>query len=241
MASQREPYDVEVFGGQKCRLYPSDNWAERRVITGSQFFDLDERQSLANHMSQGSGDYVFVDAGANVGLYTLWVRSVAQKLGRNLKTLVVEPDPVNKARLGTNLAANQASEVIHCDKALSDKPGEVWFESANLGDRGHAKVAESGDLCVQAIPLLDAIRDTGLTKVDAMKMDIEGQETRVLRAFFEDAPREIWPEVLLIEIKHSDDGLDEVLNKAGYVASFANNTNGVYRLNESTASGGTKE
>ncbi|WP_171230114.1 FkbM family methyltransferase [Ruegeria sp. HKCCA4008] len=169
MASQREPYDVEVFGGQKCRLYPSDNWAERRVITGSQFFDLDERQSLANHMSQGSGDYAFVDAGANVGLYTLWVRSVAQKLGRNLKALVVEPDPVNKARLGTNLVANQASEVIHCDKALSDKPGEVWFESANLGDRGHAKVAESGDLCVQAIPLLDAIRDAGLTKVDAMK------------------------------------------------------------------------
>lgn len=186
-------------------------------------------------------DYAFVDAGANVGLYTLWVRSVAQKLARNLKALVVEPAPVDKARLGTTLAANQASEDIHCDKALSDEPGEVWFESANLGDRDHAKVAESGDLCVQAIPLLDATRDAGLTRVDAMKMDIEGQETRVLRAFFEDAPREIWPEVLLTEIKHSDDGLDEVLNKAGYVASFANNTNGVYRLNESAASGGTKE
>ncbi len=241
MAFRSEPYDVAVFGGQKCRLYPSGNWAERRVITGSQFFDPDERQMLADHVSEGPGDYVFVDAGANVGLYTLWVRSVAERQGRNLNALVVEPDPVNKGRLVANLAANSASEVAHCDKALTDEPGEVWFESADLGDRGHAKIADVGDFRVQAVPLLDPIRDAGLTKVDAMKIDIEGQETRVLRAFFDSAPREMWPDLLLVEVKHSNVELDQVLNKAGYVASFANNTNGVYRLSGCNASGGTKD
>ncbi len=39
----------------------------------------------------------------------------------------------------------------------------------------------------------------GFERIDAMKMDIEGFEDRVLPPFFETAPRSLWPRLLILE------------------------------------------
>ena len=85
--AQAEPYDVTVFGNQRARLHPSDNRAEKRVLSGTQFWDLPERTRLARAIAEAEGAFRFVDAGANVGLYTLSVRADAQRLGKPVQMM----------------------------------------------------------------------------------------------------------------------------------------------------------
>jgi hypothetical protein len=47
--------------------------------------------------------------------------------------------------------------------------------------------------------LLDLLVADGFDRVDAMKVDIEGFEDRVLPPFFSTAPRTLWPRLLILE------------------------------------------
>jgi len=49
-------------------------------------------------------------------------------------------------------------------------------------------------------PLLDILAGCGITRVDAMKMDIEGFEDQAIIPMLRSAPRSLWPKRLLIEI-----------------------------------------
>ncbi|QDL90879.1 FkbM family methyltransferase [Paroceanicella profunda] len=199
LAGREAPFDVTVFGSQKVRLHPGDNRCEKRAFAGIHLWDAEERDFLDTLVARAEGDFCFVDAGANVGLYTLSVRAACQARGVALKAVAVEPDPVNAGRLRFNLAASGASDVVHAPVALGAEAGSVRFASGGLSNRGEARVAESGDFEVPMRPLLDVVRDAGLPRIDAMKMDIEGVELPVLTAFLAHAPVALWPGHVVLE------------------------------------------
>ena len=68
-----DPFDLEIFNGQRARLYPRTNLCEKRVYARPDSWDHVERQKIAQIVQehQGKIPLVFVDAGANVGLYSL--------------------------------------------------------------------------------------------------------------------------------------------------------------------------
>ncbi|GIX12541.1 MAG: hypothetical protein KatS3mg118_0500 [Paracoccaceae bacterium] len=197
LALHGQPCDVVLFGSQRARLYPRDNRCEKRAFAGAHLWDGAERDFL-NRCITGP-DFVFVDAGANVGLYTLSVRAGVQARGARLAGVAIEPDPVNAARLRFNLAASGADEVRVVEAALSDRPGRLRLASAGQANRGEVRAAADGDVEVPALPLLDVLRAAGLTRVDALKMDIEGMEAAVLAPFLAAAPAALKPAVLLLE------------------------------------------
>jgi hypothetical protein len=47
--------------------------------------------------------------------------------------------------------------------------------------------------------LLEVLRQQGITSIDALKIDVEGAEDRILLPFFKDAERSLWPNLLIIE------------------------------------------
>ena len=47
--------------------------------------------------------------------------------------------------------------------------------------------------------LLGLCRRHRLSSIDAIKLDVEGAEDLILCPFFEDAPHELWPRMLLVE------------------------------------------
>ena len=202
MAGRSDPFDVEPFPGQKARLYPRDNLSEKRVFGASQFWDFEERAVLAETISSSASPFVFVDAGANVGLYTLAARSAGAVRG-----VAIEPDPENLRRLRFNLAASGADEITVADCALSDTDAEIRLSSAgsNRGEIAVSDVAPSDEgTSVAARPLLDVMRDVGLDRIDALKMDVEGMEDRVLGAFFRDAPAHLVPRMMILEARHGE-------------------------------------
>ncbi|WP_167767117.1 FkbM family methyltransferase [Jannaschia formosa] len=223
----RKPADVTIFGTQRVRLHLYDNRTEKRLFCGSQFFDPAERAAIAASVAQSADPFVFVDVGANVGAYTLMVRALLQEAGRPGRLIAVEPDPVNASRLEANIAANAATDVELFRVGLSDRSGTLRFRSEGLENRGRARVADDGEIELPVRPLLDLLEEAGLDRVDALKMDVEGHEEPILRAFLRDAPEAMLPRLIVLETWHDRSGqLDKLLLAHGYavVARPSENT-----------------
>lgn len=221
MAGGREIADIEVFPGQFARLHLRDNRCEKRVFAGSRTWDDAERAEIRRRIAAHAGDtpFVFVDAGANAGLYTLSVLADAQTLGKPVTVIAVEPDPENRRRLEFNLTASTAKDVTVAPVALGAEAGEAHL-SVSGRNRGEVHVEQDGDgVTVPLRPLHQVLAENEIDRVDVMKIDIEGYEAPVLHAFFADAPRNLWPGMILIETRHDaaiEDSAAGLCLKHGY-------------------------
>ena len=68
--------------------------------------------------------------------------------------------------------------------------------------------------------LLALLRERGIERIDALKIDVEGAEDTVLAPFFRAAPRSLWPELILLEDTRILWGMDlfGLLDQCGYRA-----------------------
>lgn len=197
------PVDVaDVFPAIRARLYPATNRCEKRAVAGAQLFDPQERAALERAFAaSASAPFVFVDLGANVGLYSLWMVSVARRMGRDVVGLAVEPDHVTRARLVANLAASTADCVMVAACAVGETSGRGAIV-AHDGNRGEHRVraataGEAGSFEILTIEEICARH--GVTRIDAMKVDLEGHDEAALRALFSRAPRGLWPDLVIVE------------------------------------------
>ena len=111
---------------------------------------------------------LFVDAGANIGLYTVYACETGAEV------VAVEPDPANAGRIRENLEANGVNaEVV--EKALDREPGTVVM-TADLNERNHL-LPDGGEGRVVEATTLDALVGDRTAMV---KIDVEGAEERVL-------------------------------------------------------------
>lgn len=212
------PLDVIIWG-YRLRLLPRGNMSESKLLFAPQLFDSAELALLAQHLEPGG---VFVDIGANVGAYSLWASRAAP--GR-IRVLAIEPDPDMRRRLQFNLGTNDIGGVEVCPVALSDRDG-VGALLVNPLQRGeNTLVAEQarqagGERVAQAVPLktlLGLLQEHGVTKVDVLKIDIEGHETPVLRHFFSHAPRTLWPRLAITESRREIAGqIGSLFAQCGY-------------------------
>lgn len=227
----KRAFDVEIFGSQKARLHPRDNICEKRVYLTPQHWDAEERARLGEHIAARAGaDFILADIGANVGLYTLFARAEARRAGKRLRAICIEPDPEMRARLAFNIAASGARDEIDIlPYAATAAEGPVRF-SVNRQSRGMSRIAAGGDIEVEGRTLASLL--SGETRIDAMKIDIEGHERAALETFFSDAPRRLWPGLMIMETSH--DAADKpatalVLDK-GYEIVLENGLNTVFVL-----------
>jgi FkbM family methyltransferase len=190
------PVDIESLGAQ-MRLYPDGNVCEKRVLFTPQYFDPLERDLLASRLREG---FRFIDVGANIGAYSLFL---AAKAGPSARILAVEPQPEVFARLAFNIAQNPFGTVKAVACALADKPGELtlFLDAANRGESSVRILRSSaGDTVrVPATTLLALLRSEGYERLDAIKLDVEGAEDLILEPFLRDAPPSLWPEFIVIE------------------------------------------
>lgn len=192
LASIAGPIDAEPYGF-KARLYPHDNLTDKRALVTPQCFDPRERAALAEHITP---DFTFIDAGANTGLYSLFV---ALRAGPGARILAIEPQPGVKERLRCNIALNGFSQIAHADTALAEGRGEARL-SAPEKNRGEATIVDTTDgVVVPTIGLFELMDEHGIARADALKIDIEGAEDRVLPPFFERCPGERLPRLLVME------------------------------------------
>jgi FkbM family methyltransferase len=194
LAGLKSPLDVDVFG-RKLRVHPEDNVCEKRVLFTPQFFDPVERQVLAAAIRDG---FTFVDLGANVGVYSLFVAGLA---GRGARVLAVEPQPEIYRRLTFNVAANDLGTIRTLQCAVADRDGtlDLFIDRGNRGQSSIA-IATGERVTVPCRTLESVLNEAGFDRVDALKIDIEGAEDTVLVPFFATAPARLWPSLILLEM-----------------------------------------
>lgn len=162
---------------------------------------------------------VFVDIGANIGLYTL----LAGKKG--MPCLAFEPSRRNYDYLLQNLSANQQQQTEAYHLALGAEPGCATLfgegEMASLSEKWNPDSVTSQSLT--AINTLDAICGYRFkNKQLLIKVDVEGHELEVMqgaRLLIEKTPPPVW----IIEHRRPDtdtragaDPLFKSMIEAGY-------------------------
>lgn len=176
-----------------------------------------------------AGDVV-VDVGAHVGVHALaaarWLR------GRGGGRVVAfEPAPDSAARLATAAAANDLDvEVVACalggERAEAELRGDPRYDPADAGVRsryGEGEVVAR----VPVRPFDDWAAETGLDRLDVVKIDVEGAEAEVL-AGMAGSLRRLRPRVVLVEVKQRErtgvaaEGLRELLAGCGYASTGRN-------------------
>jgi FkbM family methyltransferase len=178
----------------KMLLDPSDS-LESQLLFAPHLYDRKEVSVLNEHVKPG---HTFIDAGANVGFYSLIASSLVGKGGT---VLAVEADPNNASRLKTNLQLNKVENVRLINAGLSDKTETLRLGLNTSGNRsGHSFLYDGPDAVnVPCRTLLEMLSSEGIRQVDGAKFDIEGFEFRVLCKFFQDANRDLWPRFIIVE------------------------------------------
>ena len=201
--------------GLKFRLYMQDNVSERKFLFLPQFFDRYERDLMKRSLHEGS---VFIDIGANAGIYTMTAAALVGETGR---VLAIEPNPAVLDRLKFNMALNGFERRILVEQAcVSDAEGTVdlMLDDSNLGGSSLVTDRQGHKISVPAYPLLSILKKYQLTHIDALKIDIEGAEDMALVPFLEAAPKELYPRFMILENseKHWKKDLQGTLKAAGY-------------------------
>ena len=141
---------------------------------------------------------VFVDVGANVGT----MPGAGAPRRASGKVIAIEPHPVTHARLAFNRAASGPAQVTLVAAAAGPSDGELMIETDgdNLGASHIVSGKPQGNaIRVPSLRLQRILDDAGVTHVDALKIDVEGYEDRVLTGFFAAAPQALWPRAVVIE------------------------------------------
>ncbi|MCP5523927.1 MAG: FkbM family methyltransferase [Verrucomicrobiales bacterium] len=227
-AGPREPVDV-TRDGLRLRLHPWDNTVEIKLLFASRARDREELAFLAEHC-RGAG--TFLDVGANVGFYSLAM--ISRGAGR---ALAVEPLPTAFGRMTFNIQANGFEERIQAVQAALGAERTTVRITEMTGDLGGSSIVKGNlpgrSIEVPLLPLGELLQERSFSRVDAMKIDVEGMEDRVLAPFFAKAPRTLWPQAVVIEHTHGEDWREdilEIMQRAGYRSVRKNRSNALLTL-----------
>jgi FkbM family methyltransferase len=178
------PARIEIEPGVSVLLDPRDLVPATILRTGE--WQPEIWESISPALSEGS---VFLDVGAHIGYFSL---KAAIKVGKTGRVVSFEPNPPIVAILRENVTASHAGNVIVEPIAATDREEMVTLYAAPVINTGASSLASqnadfSGDgqppkgYSVRGRPIDDVIRELGLTRVDAVKIDVEGAEVSVLK------------------------------------------------------------
>jgi FkbM family methyltransferase len=140
-----------------------------------------------------------IDVGAHHGLYTLLA---SKRVGRKGRVIAFEPSPRECRRLKKHLRWNRCSNVLLMPYAVGEEPGETdfylvegsqdWCNSLRPPAVGEA----TKTVRVSVRRLDDALAELDVSRVDFIKLDVEGAELTVLYGVMRLLLRESRPAIL---------------------------------------------
>lgn len=120
---------------------------------------------------------IIVDAGANIGMASLWFAKKFPKA----RIIAVEPDQENFDLLVRNTKAFQQITPVHAAIAAHD--GMIGLEREGLRPSSfHIRELSEGENGISAITIGTLMKQYGLDRMDLLKIDIEGAEKELFEA-----------------------------------------------------------
>lgn len=156
------------------------------------YTDLDSIYLIAAEFLKGetslyiaSRDRIFLDIGAHYGLVSARIASSVDSLSR---IIAIEPHPANYRVLKNNMALNGLTNVTAFNFAVTNFNGTSRMLVHDHVSARHKlvdeKSAADSSFEVQCFKLQDVFEHVGIDHADLAKLDIEGQELKVLQSYF---------------------------------------------------------
>jgi FkbM family methyltransferase len=144
------------------------------------YFDLnvEHRNELYPLIKPG---FVIFDVGTNIGETLM---SFAHLVGKGGFVYGFEPVPFTYAKCMDNLALNSFSNVKVENIALSDRAEKLFFDPLTYNNSGGIYMRKDADQeggMVEAITLDEFVERNSITRLDFLKIDVEGFELNVLK------------------------------------------------------------
>jgi FkbM family methyltransferase len=188
MRASGTPFRRLVVGGVPLVLDATE-FTPLELYFGGRLYEAATTRYFVSSLSRGN---VFVDIGANHGYFSMLAAAIVGDAGR---VVAFEPNPAVFAQLETHVKLNGFERRITLSPiALSDAPDPAarFFVSQAVGNSGlsslspPAETLAAGGLSEEhTIPVCVDTFDSwlaasGLTRVDLLKMDVEGNEARTI-------------------------------------------------------------
>lgn len=156
-----------VRGGLRYELDLSD------FMEWTVYFGLVERKSLLALVRPGM---TVVDVGANIGEVSA---KFSKAVGESGRVISFEPGRLMFKKLEKTLALNGLRNVTANNLGLGDRAGEFHLTVPCPTNRGGSRIHSAGGESVRVVTF-DEVAEN-LTRLDLMKIDVEGFEMKVLK------------------------------------------------------------
>lgn len=166
--------------GSRLRLDISD------VVDHGVFFDMHEAGAQAL-LDLAQPNMSVLDIGTNIGTTLL---QLARRVGKGGSVQGFEPDPANFAKATRNLKLNAwADHARVANVALGSESGQLKMFQVSPKNRGMNRILPAAQAEPSGFPsvevavrvLDDFLEEAQITRVDLVKIDVEGFEMNVLR------------------------------------------------------------
>jgi FkbM family methyltransferase len=178
MRQKRQSKDIHLLPGVRMRLFLD---SEVSYAIYAKDFEVNERKFHNAFLKSGD---IYIDVGANIGLFTL---IAAHRVGKEGHVYAFEPTPTSYERLMANVRLNRFSNVTAYQTALSDTSGQVAMTVSLDGYDGRNSIAtptggeQFSTELVRTTTLDQFVQEQNLTgNLTMVKIDVEGWETHVL-------------------------------------------------------------
>jgi FkbM family methyltransferase len=122
-----------------------------------------------------------VDVGANIGFYTL---ESAVLVGETGRVIAIEAAPSHVRTLTQNLALNELQNVSVVETAVGNSRGQATLARSSEDNLGMFSLGSGSHFDAHVVSLTtidELLEEQGISRVDFIKMDIEGSEFNALQ------------------------------------------------------------
>jgi FkbM family methyltransferase len=206
-----ETVEVSTTDGFKITVMPNEQIGRHIYLTGE--FDRSIVDMLCKLSKAGD---TLLDVGANIGYVSAcFLKQVAQS-----NVIAVEPQPTIVDLLRKNLTPFEHRYQI-LPVALSNEDGTCYFH-IDTRNRGASKIVDRNGPSTEVVEMWSVDRmlaETTLSKIDLIKLDVEGHEEQVLSALMP-ALKQFRPRAILFEDQSNKSApnrpIGVLLRTAGY-------------------------
>jgi FkbM family methyltransferase len=167
--------------GLSTRLIAGEQVSRALYVSGT--YEPNTLCVLGRHLRPGG---VFMDAGAHAGVVSL---AASRWVGEAGHVYAIEPSGREHRRLLDSIELSRAANVTPIRAAVGAAPGrgtllvaDAAYSGLNtLGARfAYGGISEASRETVEVVTIDDVVRERGIARVDAIKLDVEGGEARAL-------------------------------------------------------------
>lgn len=220
--------------GCEFEVHLQDNFTEQHMFENGVPPEHAATMEFARYFSDRN--CTIVDVGANAGAFFLPILLAGSTQS---KAVVFEPNPTMRARLARNVDLNDASDrvaILDCAAGDHEEKSHLFLpDNGNLG-QGRVGLSYSEEegvenaIAINVRPLADCLAEVNVSHIDLLKVDLDGQEDRVIYPLLEseNAPR---PRLIHLGVAHEGGWkypLLETLAEAGYVEKARFGQNALY-------------